>query len=115
MFRSCASCRLRDIWVPYTTEKSDSYARELVGNFIGILLLQDPAKIALTRDEFWSRLRTIKPPDRMFTSVEATPETLFDTIGRMFIGDGTGLGTGYGASLTSRSPSPRRCSCCCRQ
>ncbi len=35
----------------------------------------------------------------MFQSVEATPETLFDTIGRMFIGNGTGMGTGYGASL----------------
>ncbi len=88
-----------DIWVPYTTEKSDTYRTELVGNYIGILLLQDPAKVAATRDEFWSRLRTIKPPDRMFQSVEATPETLFDTIGRIFIGNGTGMGTGYGAGM----------------
>ncbi len=35
----------------------------------------------------------------MFQAVEATPETLFDTLGRMFIGSGTGLGTGYGARL----------------
>jgi putative ABC transport system permease protein len=88
-----------DIWVPYTTEKSDTYRSELVGNYIGILLLQDPAKIAATRDEFWSRIRTIKPSDRMFQTVEATPETLFDTLGRMFIGGGTGLGTGYGGRL----------------
>jgi putative ABC transport system permease protein len=88
-----------DIWVPYTTEKSDTYRSELVGNYIGILLLQDPAKLAATRDEFWSRLRTIKPSDRMFQTVEATPETLFDTLGRMFIGGGTGLGTGYGGRL----------------
>jgi len=88
-----------DIWVPYTTEKSDSFRAELVGNYIGILLLRDPAKLALTRDEFWSRLRTITPPDRMFKTVEATPETLFDTLGRMFVGSGSGLGTGYGAKL----------------
>jgi putative ABC transport system permease protein len=88
-----------DIWAPYTTEKSETYRSELVGNFIGILLLQDPAKLAATRDEFWSRLRTIKPSDRMFQSVEATPETLFDTLGRMFVGSGTGLGVGYGSRL----------------
>jgi len=90
-----------DIWVPYTTEKSDSFRAELVGNYIGILLLRDPAKLALTRDEFWSRLRTITPPDRMFKTVEATPETLFDTLGRMFVGSGSGLGTGYGAKLAA--------------
>jgi putative ABC transport system permease protein len=88
-----------DIWVPYTTEKSEAYRAELVGNYIGILLLQDPARLAATRDEFWSRLRTVKPTDRMFQSVEATPETLFDTLGRMFIGGGSGMGTGYGARL----------------
>ena len=52
-----------DIWVPVTTAKTDSYAREYVGNFMGILLLEDPAKIALTRDELWSRLRTAQLPE----------------------------------------------------
>jgi putative ABC transport system permease protein len=88
-----------DVWVPYTTEKSDTYRSELVGNYIGILLLRDPARLAETRDEFWSRLRTVKPAERMFQSVEATPETLFDTLGRMFVGGGTGLGVGYGSRL----------------
>jgi putative ABC transport system permease protein len=87
-----------DIWVPHTTAKSDSYTREYVGDFIGIFLLQDPSKVALTRDELWSRLRTVKPGDG-FTTLEATPETLFDTFGRMFTGDGTGAGTGYGRRL----------------
>jgi len=87
-----------DIWVPHTTAKSDSYTREYVGDFMGILLLQDPSKVALTRDELWSRLRTVKPGDG-FTTLEATPETLFDTVGRMFTGDGTGSGTGYGRRL----------------
>src|SRR5678816_3062524 len=88
-----------DIWVPYTTEKSDAYRAELVGNYIGILLLRDPTRLAETRDEFWSRLRTVTPTGRMFQTVEATPETLFDTLGRMFVGGGTGLGVGYGARL----------------
>ena len=87
-----------DIWVPHTTAKSDSYTREFVGDFMGIFLLQDPSKVALTRDELWSRLRTVKPGDG-FTTLEATPETLFDTFGRMFTGDGAGTGTGYGRRL----------------
>ena len=88
-----------DIWVPVTTAKSDGYTRELVGSFMGILLLEDPAKLALTRDELWSRLRTAQLPEPGFQTIEATPETLFDTLGRMFTGSGTGAGTGYGRRL----------------
>ena len=88
-----------DIWVPHTTAKSDSYTREYVGNFIGILLLEDPSKLALTRDELWSRLRTVKLDDPGFERLDATPETLFDTIGRMFTGDGSGAGAGHGRRL----------------
>ncbi|MBK5297910.1 MAG: ABC transporter permease [Vicinamibacteria bacterium] len=88
-----------DIWVPHTTAKSDSYTREYVGDFMGIFLLNDPSKLALTRDELWSRLRTMKPSDPMFNKLEATPETLFDTMGRMFTGNGTGAGTGFGGRL----------------
>jgi putative ABC transport system permease protein len=89
-----------DVWVPYTTEKSDSYRSELVGNYIGILLLQDPARLAATREELWSRLRTVKPSDRMFQTVEATPETLFDTVGRMLVGGGrSGSSVSYGTRL----------------
>ncbi len=83
-----------DVWVPHTTAKSDSYTREYVGDFMGILLLRDPSKVSMTRDEFWSRLRSAKLPDGGFNRLDATPETLFDTIGRMFTGDGTGAGDG---------------------
>lgn len=90
-----------DVWVPHTTSKSDSYTRELVGNYMGILLLEDPPKLPLTRDELWSRLRTTQPLDgTVFQSIDATPETLLDTIGRMFLGNGSATGTsGYGARL----------------
>jgi putative ABC transport system permease protein len=89
-----------DIWVPYTTAKSDSYKREWVGDFMGLLLLKDPSQIALTRDEFRSRLRAVQIDEpRGVQALESTPETLFDTIGRMFTGDGTGAGSGYGRRL----------------
>jgi putative ABC transport system permease protein len=88
-----------DIWVPHTTAKSDSYTREYVGDFMGLLLLDDPSKLALTRDEFWSRLRTVKVDDSGFERLDATPETLFDTLGRMLTGNGTGEGAGFGRRL----------------
>lgn len=87
-----------DIWVPVTTAKSDSYTREYVGGFMGIMLLQDPAKLAMTRDELWSRLRTAQVPEPGFQSLDATPETLFDTIGRLFLGGRQGQ-IGYGRYL----------------
>lgn len=83
-----------DIWAPITTAKSDSYKREYTGSFMGIMLLQDPARLALTREELWSRLRTAQVPEPGFESLEATPETLFDTIGRMFLGSRGGFGYG---------------------
>ena len=89
-----------DIWVPVTTAKSDSYRREVVGNFIGILLLEDPGKLALTRDEFWSRLSTLKVDGPTGVQrVEATPETAVDALGRMLLADGSGTGHGYGGRL----------------
>lgn len=87
-----------DIWVPYTTAKSDGYRRELVGMFTGILLLEDPSKIALTRDELWSRLSRAEL-DPGFDSLEATPESLLDTLGRMFLSSGGGFGSGFGRRL----------------
>ena len=40
----------------------------------------------------------MKPGDG-FATLEATPETLFDTLGRMFTGNGQGTGTGNGRRL----------------
>ena len=88
-----------DIWVPLTTAKSDSYTREYVGNFMGLLLLRDPAQIAQTRDELWSRLKTAQVSESGFETLEATPETFFDMLGRMFTANGTGLGHSYGRRL----------------
>jgi putative ABC transport system permease protein len=88
-----------DIWVPHTTAKSDAYTREYVGNFLGLLLLEDPAKLPLTRDEFWSRLRTATLDEPGFNRLDATPETPLDAVGRLFVGDGSGAGTGFGRRL----------------
>ena len=89
-----------DVWVPYTTIKGDDYKREWVGNFMVLLLLKDPARLDVTRDEMWSRLKAIHADSpRGQEVIAATPETFFDTIGRLFTGDGTGQGSGYGRRL----------------
>ena len=89
-----------DVWVPYTTAKGDDYKHEWVGDFMGLLLLKDPSKLDITRDELWSRTRTVKvSTGTEVQELAATPETLFDTIGRMLTGNGSGEGYGYGRRL----------------
>jgi putative ABC transport system permease protein len=87
-----------DIWVPHTTAKSDSYKSELIGDFMGILLLAPGADVKAVQDEFASRLTTVQFPDpKNFNTLHATPETMFDTVARMLFG-GRGEGD-YGTRL----------------
>jgi putative ABC transport system permease protein len=73
--------------VPHTTAKSDSYREELVANFMGLLLLHDPARVDETRQELASRLARVEFPDpRGFRMVSANPETTFDGLARVFFG-----------------------------
>jgi putative ABC transport system permease protein len=87
-----------DIWVPHSTAKSDSYRTELVGDFVGMLLLAPGADVKAVQDEFASRLTTVQFPDpKNFNTLHATPETMFDTVGRILFG-GRGEGD-YGTRL----------------
>ena len=70
------------------------------GQLHGAAVLKDPARLDVTRDEMWSRLKAIHADSpRGQEVIAATPETFFDTIGRLFTGDGTGQGSGYGRRL----------------
>lgn len=76
-----------DIYVPHTTAKSATYRTQLIGTFVGVLVLAPGADVGATRDEFRSRLRTIPFSDpKAFNEIHATPETLFDTVARMLLG-----------------------------
>jgi putative ABC transport system permease protein len=87
-----------EIWVPHSTAKSDSYRHELVGDFMGLLLLAPGADIEAVQAEFRSRLTGIQFPDpKSFNTLHATPETTFDTVARLLFG-GRGEGD-YGARL----------------
>jgi putative ABC transport system permease protein len=76
-----------DIWVPLTTAKSDTYRRELMGNFLAILLARSPADFPAIREEFRSRLRGVEMPSREFERVVAAPETRLEhVVGKLFAG-----------------------------
>ena len=52
-----------DIWVPYTTAKTDAYKREVMGDWNAIALARDEAAMAGIHEEFNSRLLRVELPD----------------------------------------------------
>jgi putative ABC transport system permease protein len=72
-----------DIWVPYTTAKSDAYRRELMGNFAALALARDRAAMPQIREEFNSRVERIELPDpKTYKALVAPFETKFDSFAR---------------------------------
>src|SRR6187431_188962 len=53
-----------DIWVPYTTAKTDAYKREVMGDWNAIALARDKAAMAGIHEEFNSRLLRVELPDK---------------------------------------------------
>lgn len=76
-----------DIWVPISTIKNDSYKREMMGNFIGLILARSAADFPAIRDEFKARLPQIEFPDpKEWNKMNGMPETYFDSIARSILG-----------------------------
>jgi putative ABC transport system permease protein len=71
-----------DIWVPYTTAKTDAYKRELMGGFHAIALARDQASMALLHDEFNSRLLRVELP-KGYTNIVAPFETNLQLVARL--------------------------------
>lgn len=71
-----------DIWVPYTTAKTDAYKREIMGGFHAIALARDRAAMAQLHDEFNSRLGRVELP-KGFTNVVAPFESHLQLVARM--------------------------------
>ena len=70
-----------DIWVPYTTAKTDAYKREIMGDFHAIALARDRASMAQLHDEFNSRLLRVELP-KGYTNVVAPFETHLQLVAR---------------------------------
>jgi putative ABC transport system permease protein len=64
-----------DIWVPYTTAKTDAFKREIMGNWNAMALAKDTAAMTGIHDEFNSRLLRVEMPATHFQAIVAPFET----------------------------------------
>jgi putative ABC transport system permease protein len=69
-----------DIFVPYTTAKTDDYKTRLLGSFMGILLGRSPADLPGIKAEFASLVKTVPMPDKEFEHLYAAAETYFESV-----------------------------------
>jgi putative ABC transport system permease protein len=73
-----------DIWVPYTTAKTDAYKREVMGGWKAMALARDRAAMSMIHDEFNSRLLRVELPDpKEFQAIVAPFETKFEGFARV--------------------------------
>jgi putative ABC transport system permease protein len=73
-----------EIWVPYTTAKTDGYKSEMIGNWNGIALATDTSALAGIHEEFNSRLlRAELPNPKDFQGIVAPFETKLQAVARL--------------------------------
>jgi putative ABC transport system permease protein len=76
-----------DIWVPYTTAKSDDYRRQMMGSFVAIVLARSRDAIPGIQAEFRSRLKHWEAPDpKEYDKMVAPLETPFEGVARLIFG-----------------------------
>jgi putative ABC transport system permease protein len=71
-----------DIWVPYTTAKSDAYKSEIMGGFHALALARDRESLQQIHDEFNSRLQRVELP-KGSTNIVAPFETPLELVARL--------------------------------
>ena len=73
-----------EIWVPYTTAKTDAYKREIMGNWNAMALARDQASMAGIHEEFNSRLLRVElPQPKDYQAIVAPFETRVGGFARM--------------------------------
>jgi putative ABC transport system permease protein len=73
-----------EIWVPYTTAKTDAYKREIMGGWNAIALAKDAASLDGIHQEFNSRLLRVELPDpKAYQTIVAPFETKVEGFARM--------------------------------
>jgi putative ABC transport system permease protein len=78
------SAPFADIWVPYTTAKTDAYKRDVMGSWNAMALARDEASLEAIHDEFNSRLLRAELPDpKMYQAIVAPFETKFQGFARL--------------------------------
>ncbi|MEO8521230.1 MAG: FtsX-like permease family protein [Acidobacteriota bacterium] len=72
-----------EIWVPYTTAKTDAYKREVIGDWNAVALARDTAAMPGIHEEFNSRLARVELPDPThYQAIVAPFETKFQAFAR---------------------------------
>jgi putative ABC transport system permease protein len=72
-----------DIWVPYTTAKTDAYKSEIMGAFQAMALARDRHAMAQIHDEFNSRLLRVELPEpKNYQTLVAPFETKLEGFAR---------------------------------
>ena len=72
-----------DIWVPYTTTRSNVYRTQLIGTFNAIALASNRAALPGIREEFNVRLKRVEIPDPKINEALMAPfETPFERFAR---------------------------------
>ena len=76
--------RYADIWVPYTTAKTDAYKSEIMGGWNAMALARDRAAMAGIHEEFNSRLLRVELDDpKAYQAIVAPFETRFESFARL--------------------------------
>jgi putative ABC transport system permease protein len=72
-----------EIWVPYTTAKTDAYKAEIMGGWSAMALARDKAAMAAIHEEFNSRLLRAELPDpKAYQAIVAPFETKLEAFAR---------------------------------
>lgn len=82
-----------EIWAPIGTIKGAAYRRELVGDFVGIIVAKDRADFPAIKAEVAARLGRVEFPDRQFDTLQGGADTLFESWARAMFGRESGGGT----------------------
>jgi len=76
-----------DIYVPFTTAKTDAYRSEMLGEFFGLLLAKSRAEIPGIQAELRARLKTVEMPDKEYDRFFAPAQTYFESVADRRFGD----------------------------
>jgi putative ABC transport system permease protein len=80
---SIRSAAFADIWLPISTSKTDTYRRQILGNFIGLILAPSASAVPAIQAEFQRVLTEVELPDPVnYEHVYSGADTYFDSVAR---------------------------------
>ncbi len=91
-----------EIWLPYTTNKSQSYRTEWLGSYTALLYVEDPARKPLVQEELQDQLAKFVHDDpEQFQVAKSTADTRLEVITRDFTNSRFEADSGASVFITS--------------